>query len=593
MCFYEQLTNWQYWPFVVLAFSVALVVICIAKIKLHPFFSLIAGAIVVGLLSRKGMLPGEPKSSHLVQALEQSATELGTIAGKIGLVIALASIISLCLMESGAADKIVRRFLAVFGEKRAALALMLSSYIISISIFFDTFFMLLLPIAQALRLRTGKDYLLYVLSIACAGSVTHSLVIPHPGPIAMAEILKIDMGFSIIFGVIVGLVPAFCSWGVAVYINKKMNVPLRPAAYTNLDELSNSLNIPEDRLPGFVISTLPIILPLVLISGASFINAIQAKPFEMKDIARFETVIEKLRSPDNEIVKKVFESLPKDLQESVVSQPDMVARNYRVRNAILDSINGVLRNNTFKLKELAGISFRSETVQLMNKKPQGSNLIRFKRMAIEDAFGGAIGQTKGVNPALSDVVEFLGNRNMALIIGALFSMWLMVKQKGYSIQKICTLIGPAFETAGVIILITSAGGAFGMMLKNSGVGDAIQCLIQGHSMNLILLAWLVACIIRIAQGSATVAMLASAGIVYPLIVTSELPYHPIYIFLAIGFGAMGTSWMNDSGFWVISRLSGFTEKETIKSWSVIISTNAIVGLLETLILSWVLPLKGF
>jgi GntP family gluconate:H+ symporter len=78
-----------------------------------------------------------------------------------------------------------------------------------------------------------------------------------------------------------------------------------------------------------------------------------------------------------------------------------------------------------------------------------------------------------------------------------------------------------------------------------------------------------------------------------LIVTSELPYHPIYIFLAIGFGAMGTSWMNDSGFWVISRLSGFTEKETIKSWSVIISTNAIVGLLETLILSWVLPLKGF
>ena len=172
----------DYWPFAVLGISVALIITLITVLRVHAFMALILAAFAAGLLAKT--LPGEPEKSHWVQAIELATSEFGTTAGKIGVVIALAAIIGMCLMESGAADKVVRRFLAVFGEKRAGVAILVSGYILSIPIFFDTFFMLLLPLAVAMRLRTGKDYMLYIMAICCAGVVTHSLIAPHPGPLA-------------------------------------------------------------------------------------------------------------------------------------------------------------------------------------------------------------------------------------------------------------------------------------------------------------------------------------------------------------------------------------------------------------------------
>ncbi|HEY0715739.1 MAG TPA: hypothetical protein VGF45_23855, partial [Polyangia bacterium] len=195
------------------------------------------------------------------------------------------------------------------------------------------------------------------------------------------------------------------------------------------------------------------------------------------------------------------------------------------------------------------------------------------------------------NPGLYQVVEFLGNRNVALIIGAVLSIWVVARQRKWDLQTIGDKIGPAFETAGVIILITSAGGAFGLMLRNAGVGTAIQELAAGRGVNLVFLAWLVAAVIRVAQGSATVALLTTAAMIQPIIASSGLPYHPVYIFAAIAFGGMIFSWMNDSGFWVVGRLSGFNEKETLKTWTTILTFNSVVGLIACLILSTVLPLK--
>ena len=97
--------------------------------------------------------------------------------------------------------------------------------------------------------------------------------------------------------------------------------------------------------------------------------------------------------------------------------------------------------------------------------------------------------------------------------------------------------------------------------------------------------------LRIAQGATTVALLTTAAMLQPMIATAgALPYHPIYIFLAIGFGGMILSWMNDSGFWVIGRLSGFNERQTLRTWTVLLTFNSIVGLLTVLILSKLLPL---
>jgi GntP family gluconate:H+ symporter len=170
------------------------------------------------------------------------------------------------------------------------------------------------------------------------------------------------------------------------------------------------------------------------------------------------------------------------------------------------------------------------------------------------------------------------------------SLWLLKRQRGLSMSKIGEMVGPPLETAGVIILITAAGGAFGYMLTQCGVGDSLATWAKSQQgINLVLLGFLVSVVFRISQGSATVAMQTTSAMFIALL--PNLPCHPLYLFLAIGFGATGFSWMNDSGFWVVSRLSGFTEKETLKTWSVLLTVIAIVGITLTLTLSMLMPLK--
>ena len=471
--------NVSMWPFAVLAICLAAIILMITKLRIHAFLALIFAAILAGLLAQK--LPGEygtttepaKERSHWVQAVELTTSEFGVTAGKITLVIALAAIIGYCLMESGAADKVVRKFLAFFGQKRAGDAIATSSYVLSIPIFFDTFFMLLLPLARALRVRTGKNYVLYTMAICCGGVVTHSLLVPHPGPLAMAEILNVNVGRTIIVGLIIGIFPVLASWQTVKWINSRMEVPLRETPGASLAELQHIVEKPESELPSFFASIIPVLLPILLISLASTFDAVES-----------------------------------------------------------------LKNG---------------------------------------------------NKVLYDVVQFAGNRNVSLIIGAVFAVGLLLHRM--TIGDVFERIGPPLETAGMIILITSAGGAFGLMLKNAGVGTAIQALMEGRNVNLILISWLVAAVIRIAQGSATVAMLTTAAMISPMVSSAALPYHPVYIFCAIGFGAMMLSWMNDSGFWVVGRLSGFTEKETLKTWTVVVSVNSAVGLITTWLASIIYPMK--
>jgi GntP family gluconate:H+ symporter len=462
------------WPLVVLAICVFAIILLITKWRVHPFLALIGVAIFAGVLSKQGTLPGEPDKSHWIQAVEVTATGLGFVCGQVGIVIALASIIGVCIMESGAADKVVRRFIAIFGEKRAALALLVSGFLLGLPIFFDTLFMLLIPLARALRLRLGKDYTLFVLTICCAGAVTHSLVAPHPGPLAMVDALKVDLGMSVIAGALLAIPPVIFGWQVAKWLKRRIEIPLRETPGLSLADLQKVMDKPESELPSFFASILPVLLPILLISVASFLAA-------------------------------------------------------------------------FGLKQNLGGWFA--------------------------------------------LIEFAGNRNIALLIGALLSMILVMRQKNLKLADLATLLGPALETAGVIILITSAGGAFGLMLRNAGVGNAIREFAGGREINLILLAWGVAAMMKFAQGSATVSMLTTAAMIVGITQGTILPFHPLYLFAAIGFGALGLSWMNDSGFWVISRLSGFTTRETLRTWTVLAFSMSLFGLFETLLLSKLFPFK--
>lgn len=485
------------WPFVVLVVSVAFVIFAITKLRLHAFIALVFAAFLAGFLS-------EPFSPAVLQKLPASARaaaegnqwlatveltmiEFGNTAGAISVSIGLAAIIGLALMESGAADKVVRRFLGFFGERRAGAALLWSTYVLSIPIFFDTMFMLMVPLARALCLRTGRDYTLYLLCICCGGVVTHSLTVPHPGPLAMVDNLKMDIGFSLVVGILGGILPVAGGYYVAKWINRRVAVPLRETRGATLADLEGISRKPESELPSFFWSILPVILPILLISLASaFI------------------------------------------------------------------------------------------------------LIRVKFPSVVAAFGGEASFAH-----VQGWVSFIGNKNVALFIGTAIALWVLARQRNLGFRRIEELIGPPIETAGVIILITSAGGAFGLMLRNAGVGEAIKSVAAGYALNILVLSWLVAAVIRIAQGSATVAMLTTSAMIFPMIDPAAgvtLPFHPIYAFMAIGFGAFASSWMNDSGFWVVSRLSGMTESETLRSWTVLLTVVSFLGLLITLLASKLLPM---
>ena len=197
----------SYWPFTVLALGILFVVVAIAVFRIHAFISLILAAVLVGALSSS--LPGGEGANHIVTAIGLSMTEFGSTAGKIAWVIALAAIIGVCLMESGAADRIVRGMVRTLGEKRAGVALVLCSFFLSIPVFFDTVFFLLIPLAQALAFRLGKHYLYFVMAMCSGGAITHGLVPPTPGPLVMVETLNLNLGFTIIAGIGLGLIPAF------------------------------------------------------------------------------------------------------------------------------------------------------------------------------------------------------------------------------------------------------------------------------------------------------------------------------------------------------------------------------------------------
>lgn len=493
----------SFWPFAVLAISVAFIIIGISKLRLHAFVALVLAAMLAGLLTNKEswdivQKDGKVKAmSSMVGVVEMVSKGLGDTARDIAISIALAAIIGMCLMESGGADKVVRRFLAFFGEKRAGWALLWSTFILSAPIFFDTMFMLMAPLAMALRLRTGKDYTLYILAVCCGGTVTHSMTVPHPGPVAVVDDLHLNVGESILGGLLIGAITCTFGFMVSKWLNARTTVPLRETNGLSLNELQGVSAKPESELPSFFWSITPVILPILLISLTTVFELIHTGAYPKS-------------------------GTPAGWATGMVSM-----------------------------------------------------------------LGGEHGFT-----AVRAWVDFIGHKNIALFIGAFISLWVLARQRGFGLKKLEELVGPPLETAGMIILITSAGGAFGLALRSAGVGDAVKAVAQGYSMNLIVLGWLVAAVVRVAQGSATVAMLTTSSIMAPMVAGGNLGCHPVYLFTAIGFGAMFCSWMNDSGFWVVSRLSGMTEKETLRTWSVQLTADSVIGLVVTFVLSKVLPLAG-
>lgn len=413
---------------------------------------------------------------------ERVARGFGTTCGKIGILIALASIIGKCLLDSGAAERIVITIRSVLGDQRASPALVVSGFVMGIPVFFDTVFYLLIPLAKSLRARTGENYLLYVMSIIVGATMAHSLVPPTPGPLFVAGELGVSVGLMMLGGLTVGSLAATAGYSYARWANRRWEIPLRDVDDSSTTNAGQP-HIDENRMPPFWASVLPILLPVVLLGG-----------------------------------KTIFDMAWADV-------PAEQTPNWLIQ----------------------------------------------------------------VRP----ILETIGEKNVALALATLIAMLLLVRVQGWREQATRSAVQDALTSGGLIVLITAAGGALGHILRQTNIAAAVQDLVPaaGTGIALLVTAFTLTAVVRVAQGSATVAMITGAGIVAPIAAATALPYHPLYLALAIGCGSKPLPWMNDSGFWVVGRMSGMTPMETLKTFSAGLTVMGIAGFLVVILGALLFPLN--
>ncbi|WP_101297028.1 GntP family permease [Halegenticoccus soli] len=449
-------------PLVPFIIGLLTVVLLLVWLKLPAFVGLIIATIVVGVITPQVAFAEVPTVT---------AEAFGEVLVAIGIPILMAAIIGKTLMESGAAERIVRGFLGLTGNDRSEYALLGSSYILSIPVFFDNVFYLLAPIGRSMRARTGGKFAVYVSVLGAGALGTHMLVPPTPGPLAMASELGVDLGVAIVVGAMVA-VPTSLVGGVVYgrWIDHRMDIPLRDAMGTTAESIKSAADRPIGELPGLFEAVLPIALPVVLIAS----------------------------------------------------------------NTIADVL-----------------------------LPDGS-------------------------PILS-VTAFFGDPNIALTLSALAATWTFFRMKDLTKEELEGELTEALKSGGNIIAITAAGGAFGAMLQNAGIGDYIAGGLSDLGIPLLMTGWLIAGLIRIAQGSGTVAILTGASIMAPL--TGALSVHPVYMMMAVGTGGMLFAWYNDSGWWIVKEVAGITQEETFKTFSAVNFVMSVTGLTVVLVLSTLLPLQ--
>lgn len=187
--------------------------------------------------------------------------------------------------------------------------------------------------------------------------------------------------------------------------------------------------------------------------------------------------------------------------------------------------------------------------------------------------------------SVRSILMFIGHPMVALLISTLLCFTLLGTRRGVSAQEVRELASKALEPAGLIILVTGAGGVLKQILIDSGVGAVLGDMLAATSLPALLLAFLTAAILRLMQGSATVAMLAAASLVASIVGDAELSQPKLALMVvAIGAGASIASHVNDSGFWLVNRYLGLTVPQTFRTWTVATTLLSLIGLVMTMLI---------
>ncbi|MEJ7542486.1 gluconate:H+ symporter [Staphylococcus intermedius] len=184
---------------------------------------------------------------------------------------------------------------------------------------------------------------------------------------------------------------------------------------------------------------------------------------------------------------------------------------------------------------------------------------------------------------LESIIYFIGSAGTAMLIAVVFAIFSMGVRRGIPTKQVMNTLTQAIYPIGMMLLIIGAGGAFKQVLIDGGVGGAIEKIFTDVHISPILLAWLVAALLRLALGSATVAAISTTGIVLPLLQTADV--NLALVALAIGAGSIFCSHVNDAGFWMFKEYFGLTVKETFLTWSLIETIISVSGLVFVLFLS--------
>jgi Gnt-I system low-affinity gluconate transporter len=430
--------------------AIILLLVLVMRLKIHAFISLLIASAFVGLGAGMGF-------QEVVDSIQNG---MGGILGFIAIIVGLGSIIGKLLEVSGGAEALARNIVRIFGEERTSWGLTLTGFIISIPVFLDVGFIILVPIVYALARKANRSTLYYAIPLLAGLAVTHAFIPPTPGPTAVAEIMEVSLGWVIIFGFAAGLPAAIIAGPVfGKYIGNKINVS--PPDFSETTQDGSTL---EEQKEDFFMILLVILLPLFLIVSATIFDMLQS--------------------------------------------------------------NQLFADNSFWV----------------------------------------------------NLVQFLGHPFIALIIATLVAAYFLGYRKGFSGKEVLKFSDKALAPAGLIILVTGAGGVFKEILIDSGVGEALAETILAYQVAPIVLAYILAVIIRVTQGSATVAMVTSAGMVAPIVTEFGLSApEKALIVIAIAAGSTIMSHVNDSGFWLVNKYLGLTEKQTLRSWTVMETIISVVG----------------
>lgn len=428
-----------------------LLLVLIIRYRLQAMIAILVGAVLIGLGA------GMP-FDVIVDSVNDG---IGNTLKGIALLVGLGSMFGAILEISGGAQSLAVTMVSKVGDRKAAWALTVTGLVIAMPVFFDAGLIILIPLAFSLARRTGRSSLSYVIPLLSGLAVGHAFIPPTPGPVLVATMLGVDLGWVILIGLLCGVVAMIVAgplWGG--YCGRKYFIRV-PEQYLSQEPLD------ENKLPGFLTTVSIILIPLLLI--------------------------------------------------------------------ILKSLASVL-----------------------------SILEPYK-----------------------NVLNFLGEPFVALTISTLLAMLILGIRRGYSKEQLEKVMTKSLEPVGLILLVTACGGVLRYILQNSGLGAIIGGAVTSASLPMVIVAFLVAALVRISVGSATVAMTMAAGMISAMPEIQGLtPLHLACVTAAIAGGATVCSHFNDSGFWLIKTLVGMDEKTTLRTWTVMETLVGTTGFLVALLISF-------